>query len=69
LYPGEHGENISYWYSATTSEGSTSSDSSTKQGRPRVLHPKEELFITLCRLMHGFPEEHLAPLAELLLLG
>ena len=60
--PGEHGENISYWHSATTSEGSTSSDSSTKQGRPRILHPKEELFITLCRLRQGFPEEHLAHL-------
>jgi hypothetical protein len=60
--PGEHGENISYWHSATTSEGSTSSDSLTKQGRPRILHPKEELFITLCRLRQGFPEEHLAHL-------
>ncbi|CAB3979541.1 Hypothetical predicted protein [Paramuricea clavata] len=60
--PGEHGENISYWHSVTTSEGSTSSDSSTKQGRPRILHPKEELFITLCRTRQGFPEEHLAHL-------
>ena len=60
--PGEHGENISYWHSATTSEGSISSDSSTKQGRPRILHPKEELFITLCRLRQGFPEEHLSHL-------
>ena len=55
--PGEYGENISYWHSATTSEGS--SDSLTKQGRPRILHPKEELFITLYRLRQGFPEEHL----------
>ena len=39
-----------------------SSDSSTKQGRPRILHPKEELFITLCRRRQGFPEEHLAHL-------
>ena len=58
--PGEHGENITYWHSATTSEGS--SDSSAKQGRPRILHPKEELFLTLCRLRQGFPEEHLAHL-------
>ena len=33
-----------------------------KQGRPRTLPPKEELFITLCRLRQGFGEEHLAHL-------
>ena len=33
-----------------------------KQGRPRLLHPKEELFIVLCRLRQGFPEENLSHL-------
>lgn len=33
-----------------------------KPGRPRSLHPKEELFITFYRLRQGFAEEHLAHL-------
>ena len=33
-----------------------------KQGRPRTIPPKEEFFITLCRLRQGFGEEHLAHL-------
>ena len=60
--PGEQGENISYWHSSSTSEVSSSHGLSTKQGRPRILQPKEELFLTLCRLRQGFPEEHLAHL-------
>ena len=60
--PGEHGENISYWHSSTTRKGPSSDNLPTKQGRPRSLHPKEELFITLCRLRQGFPEDHLAHL-------
>ena len=60
--PGEQGENISYWHSSSISEVSSSHGLSTKQGRPRILQPKEELFLTLCRLRQGFPEEHLAHL-------
>ena len=61
--PGKHGENITYWHSADTGDSfSSHDDPSIKQGRPRSLHPKEELFITLCRLRQGLPEEHLAHL-------
>ena len=37
-------------------------ESVPKPGRRRLLHPKEELFITLCRSRQGFGEEHLAHL-------
>ena len=67
--PGENGENIRYWHSSSTdqdttvlSENNEYLESFPKPGRPRLLHPKEELFITLCRLRQGFPEEHLAHL-------
>ena len=67
--PGENGENIRYWHSSSTdqdttvlSENNEYLESFSKPGRPRLLHPKEELFITLCRLRQGFPEEHLAHL-------
>ena len=33
-----------------------------KQGRPRQLSPREEFFLTLCRLRQGFKEEHLSHL-------
>ncbi|CAH3187848.1 unnamed protein product, partial [Porites evermanni] len=33
-----------------------------KQGGPRQLSPREELFLTLCRLIQGFKEEHLSHL-------
>ena len=59
--PGKDGENIRYWHSSATSQDITVLDESPpKVGRPRVLHPREELFITLCRLRQGFPEDHLA---------
>ena len=61
--PGENGQNISYWNSSVTTEALFSDlEPKTKQGRPRTLHPKDELFITLCRLRQGFGEEHLAHL-------
>ena len=64
----EDGENIRYWHSSSTADQDTTVlsenheylESFPKPGRPRLLHPKEELFITLCRLRQGFPEEHLA---------
>ena len=66
---GEEGENIRYWHSSSTDPDTTVLrendeyvESFPKRGRPRLLHPKEELFITLCRLRQGFPEEHLAHL-------
>ena len=67
--PGENGENIRYWHSSSTgqdttvlSENDEYTETFPKPGRPRLLHPKEELFITLCRLRQGFAEEHLAHL-------
>ena len=64
---GEDGENIRYWHSSSTDQDMTvlrendeHLESFPKPGRPRLLHPTEELFITLCRLRQGFPEEHLA---------
>ena len=69
LDSGEDGENIRYWHSSSTdqdttvlSENDEYLESFPKPGRPRLPHPKEELFITLCRLRQGFPEEHLAHL-------
>ena len=67
---GENGENIRYWHSSSTDQDANVlsenddeyEESFPKPGRPRLLHPKEELFITLCRLRQGFPEEHLAHL-------
>ena len=66
---GEDGENIRYWHSSSTDQDTTVLrendeylESFPKPGRPRLPHPKEELFITLCRLRQGFPEEHLAHL-------
>lgn len=66
---GENGENIRYWHSSSTgqdrtvlSENDEYTETFPKPGRPRLLHPKEELFITLCRLRQGFAEEHLAHL-------
>ena len=64
--PGEDGENIRYWHSSSTNQNTTvvcePIESVPKPGRRRLLHPKEELFITLCRLRQGFGEEHLAHL-------
>ena len=37
-------------------------ESVPKPNRRRLLQPKEELFIALCRLRQGFREEHLAHL-------
>lgn len=48
--PGENGENDEYM------------ETFPKPGRLSSLHPKEELFITFCRLRQGFAEEHLAHL-------
>ena len=59
--PGKDGENIRYWHSSSTSQDTTVLDeSSPKVGRPRVLQPREESFITLCKLRQGFAEDHLA---------
>ena len=62
--PGNVGENIRYWHSASTAFSGASSSaeddnegfecSPPKQGRPRALSPKDELFRTLCRLRQGF---------------
>ena len=66
LNPGEDGENINYWYGATdsdaTASGSTCDKTTRPAGRPRQLRPREEFFLTLCRLRQGFPEQHTAHL-------
>ena len=62
LNPRKKGENISYWHSddsATVNNQRCDEDAPT-QGRPRQLKPKEEFFLTLCRLRQGFKEEHLS---------
>ena len=59
--PGKDDEKIRYWHSSATSQDITLIDEySPKVGRPRVLHPREELFIFHCRLWQGFAEDHLA---------
>ena len=65
LEPGKEGENINYWHS--TDESSVDANQNhenniPKQGRPRILAPKEEFFLTICRLRQGFKEEHLSHL-------
>ena len=70
--PGNERENIHYWHSASTAFSGASSSaeddnegsecSPPKQGRPRALSPKDELFIILRRLRQGFAEKHLAHL-------
>ena len=57
-------ENISYWHSASTFLKDLVVIL-TKQGSLRVLYPKEELFITLCRRgQTRLLEEHLAHLCR-----
>lgn len=52
--PGENGENIRCWHSSSTEQDTTVLseylESFSKPYRPRLLHPKEELFITLYSL-------------------
>ena len=65
LNPGKEGENINYWHSSTddmTNVNQGSDKDAPKQGRPRQLSPREEFFLTLCRLRQGFTEEHLTHL-------
>jgi len=64
LDPGNKGENISYWHSddSATVNNQRCDEDAPKQGRPRQLNPKEEFFLTLCRLRQGFKEEHLSHL-------
>ena len=65
LNPGKEGENINYWHSSTddmTNVNQEGDKDAPKQGRPRQLSPREEFFLTLCRLIQGFQEEHLSHL-------
>lgn len=65
LEPGKEGENINYWHSTEDSTVHTNQnceENIPKQGRPRLLDPKEEFFLTICRLRQGFKEEHLSHL-------
>ena len=63
--PGNNGENIIYWHSKSDDSdavNTTYDEDAPKQCRPRRLNPKEEFFLTLCRLRQGFKEDHLAHL-------
>lgn len=67
LDPGKKGENINYWHSDSPCDVPSppcqrDEEDIPKQGRPRQLSPKEEFFLTLCRLRQGFKEEHLSHL-------
>lgn len=65
LEPGKEGENINYWHSiedSTVHTNQNCEENIPKQGRPRLLDPKEEFFLTICRLRQGFKEEHLSHL-------
>ena len=52
LDPGDR-ENVRYWLSCDNDIPSEHYDSSAelgvKRGRPRLLNPQEEFFLTLCR--------------------
>ena len=65
LDPGRNGENIIYWHSQSDESDTVNNrydEDAPKQGRPRHLTPKDEYFLTLCRLRQGFKEDHLAHL-------
>jgi len=66
LNPGDNGENIRYKSSASNAyidaPIETPIENSGKPGKPRALKPKEEFFLTLCRLRQGFAEEHISHL-------
>lgn len=58
LQPGKNGKNIKYKNASYVDNNY----SGAKPGKPRSLDPKEEFFLTLCRLRQGFPEDHLSHL-------
>ena len=58
LQPGKNGKNIKYKNASYVDNNY----SGAKLGKPRSLDPKEEFFLTLCRLRQGFPEDHLSHL-------
>ena len=65
LNPGKGVVNINYWHSSTDDTKNVNQEGdkdAPKQGGPRQLSPREELFLTLCRLIQGFKEEHLSHL-------
>ena len=67
LDPGRNGENIIYWHSQSDESDTVNNrydEDAPKQGRPRHLTPKDEYFLTLCRLRQGFKEDHLAHCME-----
>ena len=69
LDPKNKGKNISYWHSddSATVNNQKCDEDAPKQGRPRQFkNPKEEFFLTLCRLRQGFKEEHLSHLNGIL---
>ena len=65
LNPGAGGENVTFWLSGKEDTQMGASDASVKKGRPRSLNPRDEFFLTLCRLRQGFAERHLAHLFNL----
>ena len=68
LDPGNKGKNISHWHSddSATVNNQRCDEDAPKQGRLRPIKPKEEFFLTLCRMRQGFKEEHLSPAYRIL---
>ena len=65
LYPETEGENINYWHSTRSyqlAHWKIQVSCSYTIPRPRILGPKDEFFLTICRLRQGFKEEHLGHL-------
>ena len=69
LNPGDKGDNIKYWLSTAQNVSADIYDQAavneSKKGRSRTLRPIGEFFIVMCRLRHGFPEEHLGHLCQI----
>ena len=65
LNPGDNGRNIRYWLSKDQSVGEDHYNPDNmvqhnKRGRPRLLTPREEFLMALCRLRQAMPVKHLA---------
>ena len=57
---------MKYWRSdVNADENHQHEPDQLRQGRPRSLSMLDEYFLTLVRLRHAFPEEHLAYLFKL----
>ena len=67
LNPGPSGENIKYWLSKQSAslDIQEKGGNESKRGRNRTLKPLDEYFLVMCRIRHGFREEHLGHLFQI----